>query len=283
MRAALVRRDGTIGEVLRVPTVRLRGAGEIVDDLVSLISRLGSADAGGLPSVGIGVPTTFDERGRLDPSPNLPTMTGYPLRSALEDRLQRRVAVENDASCFALGEWRFGAGRGATVLVGITLGTGIGVGIVAGGQLLRGAHGEAGEICRSPVNLEDFEHPFRNVEDCVCGTALQNAYASATGTRLGGVRIAALAEQGDPAARAAFEVMGKILANTVLWIADLLDPDVIVLGGSVSASLPFFAAAMGTIFRDRQINLVRSELGDRAALYGAAMAAFSGLETEGEI
>ena len=81
-----------------------------------------------------------------------------------------------------------------------------------------------------------------------------------------------------PAARSAFEHLGKVLGNTVLWIVDLLDPDVVVLGGSVAASYPHFAGGMRATLRCREISVVLSELGGRAALYGAAMVAFSGLE-----
>jgi predicted NBD/HSP70 family sugar kinase len=278
MRAAVVHSGGDIGDVLRVPTARGRRAQKIVDDVVSLISRVGLTAEAEVSAVGIGVPTTVDERSRLDPCPNLPTMAAYPLASTLANRLGKPVFIENDASCFALGEWRFGAGRGANLLVGITLGTGIGLGVVVGGRLLRGAHGRAGEIWRSPANVECGEASFRNVEACVSGSALEDFYASATGVRLAGDQIARLADENDRPARLAFERLGRALENTLLWLSDLLDPDVIVLGGAVVASFRHFEDPVMGALRDRPGKLVTSELGDSAALYGAAMVAFSGLQ-----
>ena len=278
MRAAAVHHDGDIGGMLRAPTERMRQPQDIIDSIVLLISQVDLTLEGKVSAVGIGVPTTIDEQGCLDPCPNLPTMTAYPLASVLRDRLSKPVFIENDASCFALGEWRFGAGRGAVLLVGITLGTGIGLGIVVNDQILRGAHGRAGEIWRSPANLESFEMPFRNVEACVSGSALEDLYVSTTGVRLTGDQIARLAEQGELSARLAFEHLGRVLGNTVLWISDLLDPDVVVLGGAVAASFRHFADPVAAVLYNRPIKVVISELGDSAALYGAAMIAFSGLQ-----
>jgi glucokinase len=278
MRAAAVHYGVDIGGMLRAPTDRMRQPQDIVDSLVSLISQVDLTLEDKASAVGIGVPTTIDEQGCLDPCPNLPTMTAYPLASVLRDRLSKPVFIENDASCFALGEWRFGAGRGAALLVGITLGTGIGLGIVVGDRVLRGAHGRAGEIWRSPANLESFEIPFRNVEACVSGSALEDLYVSTTGVRLTGDQIARLADEGEPTARLAFGHFGRVLGNTVLWISDLLDPDVVVLGGAAVASFRHFAGPMAAVLDSRPIRVVTSELGDNAALYGAAMVAFSGLE-----
>lgn len=282
MRAAVVRQGGDIGNVLRVPTARAREPQQIVDDIVSLVSQAGSTTGREVSAVGIGVPTTIDEQGRLDPCPNLPTMTRFPLAGVLRNRLSKAVFIENDASCFALGEWRFGAGQGTTFLVGITLGTGIGLGVVADGWLLRGAHGRAGEIWRSPANLEAAGMPFRNVEACVSGSALEDLYEFATGARLSGEQIARLADKDDLPARSAFERLGIALGNTLLWISDLLDPEVIVLGGTVVASFRHFEDAVATVLGERKVSVVISELGDSAALYGAAMVAFSGLQEESQ-
>ena len=120
--------------------------------------------------------------------------------------------------------------------------------------------------------------PFRNVEACVSGSALEDLYVSTTGVRLTGDQIARLAEQGELSARLAFEHLGRVLGNTVLWISDLLDPDVVVLGGAVAASFRHFADPVAAVLYNRPIKVVISELGDSAALYGAAMIAFSGLQ-----
>jgi len=274
IRAAVIRSDGVLEDVVRTPTGRERPADEVVGDIVATIER---ADAGSLP-VGVGAPTTLDSRGRLEPCPNLPTLVGLPLGELLAERLGRDVVTENDAACFALGEWRHGAGRGASLLVGVTLGTGIGVGIVLEGRLVRGAHGRSGEIWHSPVDLRCDAGSCPHVEALVSGVALESAYAQHAPTPLPGPAIAALAQRGDRPAQKAFESLGAALGGVLIWISDLLDPDVIVLGGSVSDSWDLIEPAVIRRLGERPLRLVVSELGQRAALQGAATVALAELE-----
>ena len=183
--------------------------------------------------------------------------------------------MENDARCFALGEWYYGGGKEAELLVGITLGTGLGLGIVVNGKLLRGAHARAGEIWCSPANIEDCgEHP-RNIESFASGTAIEEAYERKTGQRLQADEIALLVTQGEKTARLVFESFGQCLKNILLWISNMLDPDVIVFGGSVSESLVYVQEIIAPIMEDRELKLLKSNLGDLAALYGAAMLVFA--------
>jgi len=278
MRAAVVDTDGNMGSILRTRTDRNRPPQDIIDDIVALIRQAREPVKDEILAVGLGVPTTLDPAGRLDPCPNLPTMTHWPLGAVLAERLPWDVFVKNDASCFALGEWQFGAGKGTSLLVGITLGTGIGVGIVINGQVLDGAHGRAGEIWRSPLNLIPGAEPSLHVEARVSGTGLEDAYAAATGNRLKGQRLAALADDGDPAAINAFQSFGATLGSVLVWLADLLDPDTVVLGGSVAEAFHHFEKAVHSNLRDRPIKLLVSQLGSRAALYGASTVALLELE-----
>jgi predicted NBD/HSP70 family sugar kinase len=275
IRAALVGEGGETGEILRKPTQRNRPPEAIIEDIITLITTLEASIEERIVGIGLGVPTTFDLEGHLDPCPNLPTMGYFPIKQGLYRRVGRPIFMENDAQCFALGEWFYGIAKGAKLLAGITLGTGLGLGIVVNGKLLRGAHGRAGEIWCSPTNIENYrEHP-KNIESFVSGTAIEDAYERETGQHLQADKIALLMKQGDQTARLVFERFGHSLKNILLWIANMLDPDIIVFGGSVSESLVDVQEIIAPIMEERNVQLVKSNLGDLAALYGAAMLVFS--------
>jgi glucokinase len=270
MRAALVDQAGGPCEILRTPTQPQRAPQAIVDDLAALIETCQAQASSPIQGLGLGVPTTFDAEGYLDPCPNLPTLGRYPLRETLARRCQTPVALQNDAQCFALGEWQFGTGRGTQVLAGVTLGTGLGLGLVINGKAFRGAHGRAGEIWNAPARLVEPHTPFENIEAWVSGTGIEQAYARQAGRSLSAAEIARQAEQENPLACAVFDTFGRALRNVVLWIAALFDPEVIVLGGAVIRSLPHFYQPFAAGLSAQGIRVLPSELGESAALYGAA-------------
>jgi len=148
IRAAAVSSTGTIDKFRQRPTQSDRPAMHIVEDVVELVQEVAPV---GLAGIGVGVPTTLDERGCLRPCLNLPTFGSFNLGAELQTRLNTKVQLENDARCFTLGEWAWGAARGVRIAVGLTLGTSVGLGIVVDGVPFRGAHGDAGEIWRSPT------------------------------------------------------------------------------------------------------------------------------------
>lgn len=275
MRAALVDQTSGPREMLRTPTRAQRAPQAILDDLAALIETCRAQARGAVQGLGIGAPTTFDAEGRLEPCPNLPTLGRYPLRETLARRCQMPVALQNDAQCFALGEWQFGAGRGTQVLAGVTLGTGLGLGLVINGKAFCGAHGRAGEIWNAPARLVEPRAPFENIEAWVSGTGIEQAYARQAGGRRPAAEIARQAEQHDPLACSVFDTFGRVLRNVVLWIAGLFDPDVIVLGGAVIRSLPHFSEPFAAGLQAQGIRVLPSELGESAALYGAAALVFA--------
>jgi predicted NBD/HSP70 family sugar kinase len=276
IRTALIGRGRDAGDILRLPTQRNRPPDVIIGDIVSLIRRLEGSTRGEIVGIGLGVPTTFDQDGHLTPCLNLPTMGGFPFIDALRKYIDYPIFMENDAQCFALGEWYYGIGKDAGVLVGITLGTGLGLGIVIDGKLLRGAHGNAGEIWCSPANIATEDSG--NIESFASGTAIEELYERQTGRRLAAHEIAQLVEQGDEMARTVFEGFGTSLKNILFWIINMLDPDVIVLGGSVSESLAYIEKDIASVMKSREVTVVTSALGELAALYGAASLVFSHLE-----
>lgn len=270
MRAAIVDAQAKLGPITRRPTEPQRPPQQIADDIAAMVEQLVASADKAISAIGIGIPTTLDDDGRLDPSPNLPTLTRFPLRDTLADRLGLPVHMDNDARCFALGEARYGAGVNCRVVAGLTLGTGIGLGIAIDGKPHRGAHRQAGEIWRAPNRLDRPPNDQTNVEAIVSGMAIERAYHAATGTKLDGPEIARRAAAGDQAAQRIFTDFGRALGNVILWIADMLDPDVYVLGGSVTDAFDLFAQSMRQVLGDRSLRIVRSTLGPQAAIYGAA-------------
>jgi glucokinase len=270
MRATLVHADGRRPRIIRQETGKGRPSGAIVSDIAKLVREIQrSAGSDSLP-IGMAVPTTLAADGSLDPCNNLPNMGGYQLGRVLGQRLEHRVHLENDANCYALGEWHAGAGQGCCLLVCLTLGTGIGLGIVYRGEILSGAHGRAGEIWRSPLNLSALSEEPGRLEQIVSGTGLEQLFTQRAGRRANGEEVAALARSNVPEARSVFAELGTTLGRAIRWISDLLDPDRIILGGAVAESMELFSAPMVEACACSPDLVVKSRLGDLAPLLGAA-------------
>ena len=240
-------------------------------------------------TVGIGIPGTISSTTGLVKNANSVWLIGRPLQSDLEQRLDRAVRIANDANCFAVSEATDGAAAGADVVFGVIVGTGTGAGIVAGGRLLAGANGVAGEWGHNPLPWPDGgEHPGppcycgRNgcIETFLSGPGLQADYGRRTGRRANPREIAAAAEAGDREAGEALDRYEDRMARSLASVINVLDPDVIVLGGGMSnierlyTRVParwaqyVFAAAEGR--EPVRTTLVRARHGDSSGVRGAA-------------
>jgi glucokinase len=265
IRAATVSTNGNCGAVFRKPTERFRPAEKILEDIVEVISRAG---ADGFDAVGVGIPTVLDGRGGLNPCDNLPTMGGIDLAEHLQTRLNVPVKLFNDATCFTMGEWWMGAGKGTRNFCGVTLGTGIGLGLIVNGILHTGSHGCAGEIWKTPYET-------RMLEDEVCGKAIIRNFKKLSGKNLEGEIIADMARQGDADAIKVFREFGNALGRVMAFIVNTLDPEMVAFGGSVARSFDLFGDNLketvlaGTV-SGAKVMLIRSELGESAGLFGAA-------------
>lgn len=225
----------------------------------------GIEDVSGL---GIGVPSTIRyDSGLIDESPNLPRVSNYPLAAELSRCLDLPVEMEKDANCYVLGEMHHGAAAGCRDCCGVTLGTGLGLGVVTGGKLLRGAGNCAGEI---------WQAPYRDgiLEDWVSGTGLAARYARGGGEKLRGEQIHARAIEGEQPAVKAFREMGEALGFGLAYLVNILNPEVVVIGGSVADAWTCFAEPMLAVVDKYRVKsntsrIVPGKLGRRAVLYGA--------------
>lgn len=238
-------------------------------------------------SVGVGTPGSVSPKSGLLRGSNTTALNGKPLQRMLEDALGRPVRLANDANCFALSEAVDGAGRGAHTVFGAILGTGVGAGIVVDGKLLHGLHGIGGEWGHNPLPWPQAdEWPTTaggGAHDCYCGkTGCIETWLSGTGIQAhyvdGGTRaadIVAAAAAGDANAEAYLQRVEDRMARALASIINVLDPDVIVLGGGVSnierlyrnvpALLPKYVFS-----DDVATRVVRNVHGDASGVRGAA-------------
>ena len=278
--------DGEGNERLRRRVGTTRGNYEAtLDAIVRLVEEAESAlGIEGHALVGVGTPGTYSRATGLMRNCNSVWLNGRPLRADLAARLSRPIALGNDANCFALSEATDGAGAGADCVFGVILGTGVGGGLVVRGRVLEGPNGIAGEWGHNPLPwADDSERPG---PDCYCGkrgcieTFLSGPGLSADHVLISGERrtpeqIVDYATKGAGACAAALERYERRLARALAHVINVLDPDVIVLGGGLS-NLDRLVARIPSlwgewVFSDRvDTRLVRHAHGDSSGVRGAA-------------
>jgi fructokinase len=259
-------------EVLRRRVATPRGDySATIAAVASLVSELGEG------TVGLGIPGALSRVTGLVKNANSTWLIGKPLKQDLEEALQREVRLENDANCFALSEATDGAGKGAEVVFGVILGTGVGGGIVVHGKVLTGPNAIAGEWGHNPLpapTSQDLPLPA-----CYCGRAgcietylsgpgLARDYEQATGKRLSAEEIVSFGDE----ALARYEAR---LARALASVINVLDPDVIVLGGGMSNVARLYTEVPRLwskhVFSDHvATRLVRNAHGDSSGVRGAA-------------
>ncbi len=240
--------------------------------------------APGAASVGVGTPGSLSRATGLLRGSNSVCLNGRPIAADLADRLARPVRITNDANCFALSEAADGAGAGARVVFGVILGTGVGGGIVVDGRVLDGANAIAGEWGHNPLPWpRDDERPGAAcfcgragcIETWLSGPGFERDHARATGQALPAAQIAAAAARGDAACAATLGRYAERLARALAHVINVVDPDVVVLGGGMSNVDALYAqvpAQWGRyVFSDRvDTRLVRHAHGDSSGVRGAA-------------
>jgi fructokinase len=269
-------------ECFRLRTDSPRGS--YAQTIAAIVAQVDAAErATGQPgTVGIGIPGIVSPATGLVKNANSTWLIGHPLQRDLEAALGRPIRLANDANCFALSESADGSAAGADVVFGVILGTGVGGGIVVGGRVLVGPNAIAGEWGHNSLPWpEGDEYPGA---PCYCGRRGCNetflsggglVAASADRRFTSARQVAEAAGAGDAAAVAAIETYARRLAKALAAVVNLLDPDVIVLGGGLSnidalyRRVPELWSAW--IFSDRvDTRLVRARHGDASGVRGAA-------------
>ena len=234
--------------------------------------------------VGIGLPGLVSPADQRVRNSFATPYNGQPLKSDLARRLGREVRIENDANCFTLSEAIDGAARGHALVFGAVLGTGAGGGIVSRGRLLAGANASAGEWGHNPLpwmTAEEFPGPrctcgrLGCIEQFVSGTALAADHLRVTGEPLKGRAIVERAGAGDPAAEATLQRFEERLGRAFAHVINLLDPDIIVLGGGLSTMSRLYESvprhwARHSYPAQPRTQLVRAAHGGASGVRGAA-------------
>jgi glucokinase len=271
------------GEVLRSTSAATR-SGASPDDVLDLLASTVLSLASEPEAVGIAIPGEVDAEGRCWRLTNVPGFAGVHVAAELSRRLGGcPIAVENDATSAALGERLFGHGREHPSFLMVTLGTGIGAGLVLGHMLYPGANGFAGEF--GHLNIDRSA----NAPLCACGQrgcveafagtkALQRRYKELSGKDIDEVRpLAESARRGDAAALSVFNSMGEALGRGLSAVQNLLDLNAIIFTGGIAAALDLLEPHLRLALRAHtfapplaEVPLLSSELGERAGIIGAA-------------
>jgi glucokinase len=272
VRVALADSEGTIHSSVRTQTPLLGTPARLVEWAAEQISHRGHGER--VTAGAIGAPGPVDgKRGALVNPPNLPGWQNVPLGSMLSEAIGAPVHLENDANLAGWGEFRRGAGRGSQTMVYVTWSTGVGGGIVVDGRLLSGAHGSAAEVGHMVL---DPDGPLdacgqRGCVEAFCGG---RNLAARTGRPARELFQAAMA--GEDEARRVVEEAARYMGHALINLTNLIDPEVIVIGGGVSRSWRLVAPLLEGVLRGspfikpaRRPRLRRARLGDRAGQVGA--------------
>ncbi|MBJ6800713.1 ROK family protein [Geomonas propionica] len=283
LRFALVDRQGRVLARSAEPTLPAAGLESLMTRLLSGVERLRQQAArmgAGTVALAVGVPGLVCSDGVVRASVNVPVLEGVPLARELAGATGMPVAALNDANACALGEKNYGAGRDYRSLIALTLGTGVGSGLILDGKLWTGVDGAAGEFGHIPVEPEG--------RPCGCGgRGCLEQYASAGAIARGGddaAAVACRAQQGDAAALALFAEAGRYLGIAAAGVVNLLNLEAVILCGGVARSFDLLVPALRRELEARtfpvsggRVRVEQGILGDDAGVLGAAVAAFGAL------
>jgi glucokinase len=288
-------------------TVQPTQVGSQEDLLAQLESSIEALLDDGIGAIGVGIPSTIDQRaGRAVASVNIP-LAGIDFREHLARRFGVPAAIENDANAAALAEHRFGAGRGTRQMVMLTLGTGVGGGLILDGRLYRGSIGAAGELGHMTLDLDgppcQGTCPGRgHLEALASGTATGElarkiaaerpdgdlGRAAAEGRSVDARLAVDLAAEGPGDARDLLELIGGILGEAIVSLVNVFNPEVVVLGGGFSRAGEFLFGPARKVVAEHAlvpardlVRIVPALLGPEAGLIGAGLVGFEALEQRG--
>src|SRR5919108_487687 len=248
---------GTVDRELRVHhrAYRLSRRDAVVETIVEAVDEAREAATGEVLAVGVGVPCLVEPRSGVAMACNHLPLVDVPLRDLLAERVALPVVVENDATAALVAEWRYGAARGARHVLILTIGTGVGGGILADGRIVRGVSGAAGELGHVVVDENGPPCPGNCpnrgcLEAFVSGPALAReglsraeaqpesgiGHALAAGREITGPLVTELAHDGDAAAREALAALGRHLGAGMVSLVNVFNPELIVVGGGLVAA-----------------------------------------------
>jgi glucokinase len=284
--AGLVDREGRTTRETELPTPTA-STGDLINGLEETVAGLVEPGVG---AIGFGIPGTIDQnRGRVEVTVNLP-LVEFDFRDWMRRRFDLPVAIDNDGNAATFAEWAFGAGRGTRHMVMLTLGTGIGGGLILDGRPYRGAVGAAAELGHIVVEhdgppCQGFCTGRGHLESLASGTAAGKAARELFGESANAHDLVKQAQAGNEDARAALAEIGHILGSGIGSLVNIFNPELVVIGGGFSAAGDLLLDhARERVQREALepardlVRIVPAELGPEAGLVGAGLVAFEVLD-----
>ncbi len=252
------------GELSLIEAARIHSDGtveEVLNDIYQVVDKLITND---VAAIGIGVPSVVDvKQGIVYDVLYIPSWVEVPLKKLIEERYHIPVFVNNDANCFAVGEYHFGKGKGVDAMIGLTLGTGLGAGLIINKKLYAGQNCGAGEF-----GCLDYRDNI--LEYYASGSFFQNVYG------LDGTKVFEQAQKGDQRALELYAELGTHIGNAIKMVMYSLDPELIILGGSVRLAYDYFQQTMWeqirTFMYSKSIERIRIDVSalQNSGILGAA-------------
>ena len=288
IKAGLVDANGSLVEWITTETEAHKGKEQVLNNLVGVIETLLSKT--NVSAVGVAVASPLDpHEGVLFNPPNLPFGT-FNIKEFLQDKFNLPIVIENDANAYVLGEWWKGAGAEAKVLLGITLGTGIGGGLVSNGQVWHGAWGLGGEFGHITILADG---PLCNCGNRGCFEALASSrflvetYKKLSGKEATPKEIYLAATQGEKEAIESFRILSRNVAIGLASLCNALNPDVAVIGGGLANAGMLLLEGVKLHFDSLlldglkgRVELRLAKLKDHSAVYGVVYKAMKAIKRE---
>ena len=278
--------DGKVLVQTRIPTTGHADDNAFADAIAAEVARLSSNNQQPTTGIGIGAPNANQHTGIIEMAPNLPWKHDVPLARMVQDRLGIPTVLGNDANAAALGEWKYGAGKGYKDLLVVTLGTGVGSGFIVNGQLVLGSHGNAGELGHMTLVIDGRQCTCGRkgcVETYVSIRGIRQTYLEMNGSaevlkRDGVLPIAEAARAGDVVALSTFERTVEWLAVALANAVTVTGPQRIVLFGGIARNGDLLMAPLRDAFQKALLNIYMGRVDltvsalpdDDAAILGAA-------------
>lgn len=296
VKIAAVEGSELLTDVSRIPTQEFDGPDPLIAAIVDEVSRLRCADPS-IAAVGIGVPGAVDfSRGVTYNLTNVSGWDSLPLRDRIAELTGLPTVLDNDANCMAYAEFRFGAGQGYRNIVCVTLGTGVGGGLILGGDVYRGSTYAAGEIGQMSIDLDGVEGPYGNsgaLERYIGNRQITEMAASMYRERKGSApddtspeALATLARGGDEVALEVWDRVARYLGAALMNTVYLLNPDAIVIGGGVAHAGDLLFDPLKDRLRETltsecfaHLAIVPARFGNTAGILGSSALAAAGLDT----
>jgi glucokinase len=288
----VMKRDGTIVRRREVPTTKTSEEA-LLDGVDDLVESLMEDDVGAL---GFGIPSTIDQRtGQAVWSANIP-LADEPFRERYAERFSLPVGIDNDANAAAIAEWKVGAGRGTNHMIMLTLGTGVGGGLILDGRPYRGAVGAAAELGHVVVEFDgrpcgSFCKGRGHIEAYATGGAASRDAAEVFGDDADSYVLLERARAGDRLAVEVLDGIARRLGATMGSFVNIFNPEAIVIGGGWGKAAGDFLLETAREVMEREalspgrelVRIVPAQLGPEAGLVGAGFVAFEALDAAGEL